>query len=172
MGISRYTTKSQVLNHQPQPVFVLKQRFQICFDYLKNNQISHCVHTHITPLAEFTYLTEPFTTEVKGADGAKGERYSVDFPDAPMVAYCAKGIAGKKDAGGGALLLGHLMSHEPCHTLHPIHPAHPPAPPFLHPSFLCIHISRYVYTLYTYVLGVYTRRIRVYTKLHLCIHKI
>ena len=66
---------------------------------------SHCVHTHITPLAEFTYLTEPFTTEVKGADGAKGERYSVDFPDAPMVAYCAKGIAGKKDAGGGALLL-------------------------------------------------------------------
>ena len=146
---------------------------------------SHCVHTHITPLAEFTFLTEPFPMEDKDS------RYSVNFPGAPMVAFCAKGIAGKKDAG--ALLLGHLMSHEPCHTLHPIHPAHPPAPPFLHPSFLCIHISRYVYTHMCWVytregfvytpnfICVYTKsRVRVYTKTsfvytpkhHLCIHQI
>ena len=115
---------------------------------------SHCVHTHITPLAEFTFLTEPFPRS--------GSRYSVNFPDVPMVAYCAKGIAGKKDAG--ALLLGHLMSHEP-YT--PSTPARTPVPTSL--FFVYTHIAICVYT---YVLGVYTRRIRVYTKLHLCIHKI
>ena len=113
----------------------------------------------ICPLAEFTFLTEPFPMEDKDS------RYSVNFPGAPMVAYCAKGIAGKKDAG--ALLLGHLMSHEPCHTLHPIHPAHPPAPPFLHPSFLCIHISRYVYT---HMCWVYTREGFVYTPNFICVY--
>ena len=85
-----------------------------------------------------------------------------------MVAYCAKGIAGVKHSG--ALLLDHLMSHQPCHTLHTLHPTPPPPSPPPHPSFLCIHISRYVYT---HIRWVYTREGFVYTpKHHLCIHKI
>jgi hypothetical protein len=96
------------------------------------------------------------------------QRYGVVFPDHPMVAYCAKGIAGVKHSG--ALLLDHLMSHQPCHTLHTLHPTHPPPSPPPHPSFLCIHISRYVYT---HIRWVYTREGFVYApKHHLCIHKI
>ena len=51
-------------------------------------QTSHCVHTHITPLAEFTFLTEPFPTEAKADHHA---RYEVCWPDGAMVTYCAKG---------------------------------------------------------------------------------
>ena len=122
-------------------------------------QTSHCVHTHITPLAEFTYLTEPFPTEAKAENA---QRYSVIFPEAPMVAYCAKGIAGVKVAG--ALLLDHLMSHQPCHTLHPIHPAHPLTPPSPPPPSLFFVYTHIAICVYTYSMGIYTRRIRVYTK--------